>query len=263
MRLLHAEIIKICVTRSSWFLGAAGVVFWLGSLLLARFQAGQLDATDVPVDERLSASAAAVELYTAGTTSGAAFMMLFGIVCMSSEFQHRTASSTFLASPRRARVVRAKWGAVALAGLLSWAAATMMNVILGVWPNADRLGGLLLSDAGVRLALIASPLAYILWGGIGVGFGVLIRNQVLASTIALALTLGGTVVISGAVLLTDVFGGWLGDVVTVFPTLATLLMMSPPGQDGTQPWVGAAILVGWAVGTTTAGTYALTRRDIS
>ncbi|MEU4626187.1 hypothetical protein AB0G04_40190 [Actinoplanes sp. NPDC023801] len=262
MSLFHAEIIKIRVTRSSWLLGAAGAAFWLVSLMLARLQASQIDATDVPVDQRLSASELAVELYTAGTISGATFMMLFGIVCMSSEFQHRTASLTFLASPRRVRVVRAKWGAVALVGLLSWAVATLMNFLLGVWPSAGRLGGLLLSDPGVQRAVVASMVAYVLWGGIGVGFGVLVRSQVLASTIALALTFGGTLVISSLVLLTDVFGGWMGEAVTVFPTLATLLMMSPPGQDGLQPWVGAAILIGWAAGTTVAGTYALTRRDI-
>ncbi|TWD84399.1 ABC-2 family transporter [Kribbella amoyensis] len=110
---------------------------------------------------------------------------LFGTIAITSEYRHRTIGTTFLAVPRRARVLVAKlvvygaggfcYGLIAsaTAGLALLGAAAVRGVTLALSP-ADLL--LLLA----KLAVVAA--VYVV---IGVGIGALARHQLVAVGIVL------------------------------------------------------------------------------
>jgi ABC-type transport system involved in multi-copper enzyme maturation permease subunit len=111
---------------------------------------------------------------------GALFAALVGAMSMTSEIRHGTIRPTFLATPRRGRVVVTK----ALAG-------SFLGVVLGLVAEtfAIGVGSAALNARGIPVRLDASNITQLLaggvaaaalWGPIGVGLGALLRNQVSA-----------------------------------------------------------------------------------
>jgi len=110
-----------------------------------------------------------------GTLS--AVLLIFGVVGASSEYRHRTLAPALLIAPDRTRVDLARTSAYALAALLIGLPMLLVAFGLGI----PLLGGTRVPDlAGsdfLRAAgggLLASVLAAVL----GVGVGILVRNQV-------------------------------------------------------------------------------------
>jgi hypothetical protein len=89
----------------------------------------------------------ATTLYTSGQFLGVLLVMLLGAILVTTEFQHLTATTTFLVTPVRERVVLAKLGAAVLLGLAFWLGTTLLNLIVVPFVlHADRQ---LRRDAGV------------------------------------------------------------------------------------------------------------------
>ena len=106
--------------------------------------------------------------------------------------------------------------------------------------------------------LIASAL-------LGLVFWVLIRSQIAAT---LTLAIGYLVGTSGAsiifALLTDKVADWFSKLEVLVPTTASSLMISGTELPGSPPrWVGAVVLVGYAVVAGVLGTAIMRRRDIT
>src|SRR5690606_4978094 len=70
----------------------------------------------------------AANLYTAGQFFGLMFSFLLGTLLMTNEFQHQTASVTFLATPDRTRVVIAKLITAVMVGMGFWVLATTVDI---------------------------------------------------------------------------------------------------------------------------------------
>jgi len=113
-----------------------------------------------------------------GTNIGALFAALLGALSITGENHHGLIRPTFLATPRRTRVILAKAGAAAFAGLLIGLIAEGLAVAMesaGVTargiPISPTVGdyALLLAGGGIAAAF---------WAAIGVGIGALVRNQV-------------------------------------------------------------------------------------
>jgi len=125
--------------------------------------------------------------------------------------------------------------------------------------------GAQLGEAGVWRAIGLNALAFVLWAVLGVGFGVLIRSQI-AATLILSITyVVGTAVI-GAIftLLANYVAQWIDKLQVFVPTTASQLMISGTEVPGySARWVGAAVLIGYAVVTGVVGTLLTQRRDIS
>jgi len=272
MNLVRSEFLKIRTTNAWWLfaLGAFGMLAltFLINAVGAHFSLGESAPQDV--DPQVAATYnpvfQAANLYTSGQFFGLLFVLLLGIVVITSEFQHQTVTTTFLTTPHRTSVILAKFVAAAIAGFVFWLFTTALNIPATIiFMSAEGFDNYL-SDTGVLRAIGLNLIAYLLWGILGVGFGVLIRSQIGATVTAVVLYLVGT--IAGAVFFT-LFADWLNadwfeDLQFGLPSIASGLMVSGtniPGQP--QYWVGAVVLVAWAVATGVIGTMITRTRDIS
>jgi ABC-2 type transport system permease protein len=154
-RVIRAELFKLRTTSAWWVFGLAtllstGVMLAVdcvdAHLLLLPFDqyvtlSTHGHGTNVPADflahlqEEWSAGhdavAQAATIYTAGQLIGVLLACLLGIVLITGEYHHQTATSTFTITPRRATVVRGKLvTAVTLAGA-SWLLSTVVSVVVG------------------------------------------------------------------------------------------------------------------------------------
>src|SRR6185369_8595624 len=112
-------------------------------------------------------------------------VLLCWIVLSAGEFRHRTAVTTFLAEPNRLRVVSAKLIAAALTG----ASVGLLAEALSAATSAAALSAhhvpLAWSQPGVLGAVAAVPLLAALFGMLGAGLGLLLRNTAAALGLAL------------------------------------------------------------------------------
>jgi len=274
MRLLNAELFKLRTTAIWWIMGiiliplyAASIGFnWLSSYALTTGQAdggnanaqAQVDAVSQPIN-------IATNMYTTGQYMGVLIVLLLTAIIVTSEFFHLTATTTFLVTPRREAVILAKVGAGMIVGVVVWVLTTVLNLIL-VPIIMDALNlPVQLGEPAVWRAIGLNLLAFVLWAVLGVGLGVLIRSQ-LAATLILAIvyTIGAAVVGLIFNLLTQYVAEWIGKLQVLVPTTASELMLSGTDLPGNPPrWVGAVVLIGYAIVAGVVGTMITKRRDIS
>lgn len=276
MRLIRSEFLKIRTTNLWW-------LFLLGALALLALaftiNAFQLDfVLDPPAEAQLdpqteaqfavlrTPAAMTSFLVTSGQYFGLMFVLLIGIITVTNEFHHQTATATFLASPHRTAVILAKTVAAGVFGVILWAITTAINIPATAWYLNLQDAPSAFGDAAVQRAIALNLLAYILWALIGVGIGVLIRSQIGATVTAMVLYTVGTIAVAIIVqILISQFGwDWAENVQWAFPSIASSLMVS--GVDvPEQPhyWVGGLILLAWALVTGFIGTLITRTRDIS
>lgn len=276
IRLIRSEFLKLRSTNGWWLFLLGALLMLVLAILFNWLQADFAFSEGVP-DEVSGDDVATFEasrnpifqaanLYTSGQFFGLMFVMLVGIVIVTSEFQHQTATTTFLTTPHRTAVILAKLSMAALFGAALWLVSLVINIpatigILSVYDVSDLLG-----EWPVQRAILLNLLAYALWGVLGVGLGVLIRSQIAATVTATVLYLIGTtaVTILVTVLQNWLEWEWIDETQYVMPSVASTLMVGGTSLPGQPPyWVGALILVGWAIVTGTIGTLITRRRDVS
>ncbi|MEU8613990.1 ABC transporter permease subunit [Actinoplanes sp. NPDC048791] len=275
MNLVKAELFKIRSTSTWWILGLVTFVLWALTLLIN--WAGSTVNASAESTEGLTADQAeqvrvaneavnvASNLYTSGQFFGVLMVMLLAAIVVTNEFFHQTATTTFLVTPRRESVVLAKLIASTLLGLVFWLVTTLLNLVFVPF-ILDALNiGSQLGEPAIWRAVGLNALAYALWAILGVGAGVLIRSQI-GATIALSTTyvigyFGATTIFF---LLTPRIGDWFGKLQVLVPPLASQLMVSGTELPGNPPrWVGAVVLIGYAVLAGGLGTWLMKRRDIA
>jgi hypothetical protein len=275
MNLLRAELLKIRTTSTWWIFGIILLPLWAVTIFFnwgtANFTAG-LDAdqagTGLQADQVRAAGEAiniAANLYTSGQFFGLLVIMLFSAILVTNEFFHLTATTTFLVTPVRQNVILAKLGVSVLIALVVWLGLTLLNLIAAPLLLSQLKVGVHLGDGAVWRAIGLNALAFALWAILGVGAGVLIRSQI-ATTITLTVAyLVGSALASGAIqLLALRFGDWIAKLEVIVPTSASKLMISGTELPGNPPrWVGAAVLVAYAMIMGLIGTAITRRRDIS
>jgi ABC-2 type transport system permease protein len=276
MNLIRAELLKIRTTNIWWIfaIGAfvlQAIAFTLNAVQAHFFFAGP-EATDVPADQADTFAAQAdkvyqaANLYTSGQFFALLFVMLLGIILVTNEFQHQTATTTFLTTPHRTAVVLAKLVTAALLGGLFWLVSTAINLAAGAIFLSSEGAGSYLGDGAVTRAILLNLLAYTLWGIFGVGFGVLIRSQIGATVTAIVLYLIGTAAagIIVSILQNTLGWEWVGKAQVIIPSIASSLMISGTELPGNPPqYVGAVVLILYAVVTGAVGTLIVRTRDIS
>jgi ABC-2 type transport system permease protein len=224
--------------------------------------------TDIPA--RLIQHTANV--FTSGQYFGLMLVAIIGVLVVTNEFQHQTATATFLATPQRTRVITAKFVAAIQLAIGFWALSTVIGVGIGTLNFSLTGYGVPWDSMTVWRAVAMNLLAYTVWAMLGVGLGVLIRSQLGATITAAALYL---VSVPAAVLLfgamaqlthNDVF--W--NLIVLVPGVASSVMVaSEPPQFGPDTstvltwWLGAVVLVGYAAVAGVIGTLITRQRDIS
>ncbi|MGK5742579.1 ABC transporter permease [Micromonospora sp. URMC 103] len=274
MNLVRAELLKIRTTNTWWVFALISLPLWALTLLVNWLQSDALTSGnlgEMPPEQAGQLAAAAhpdslsANLFTTGQFFGLLIVMLLGIIVVTSEFFHQTVTTTFLTSPHRSAVMIAKLTAAAFLAVLFWVVTTAFNLVAGAAVLESVGVGNQLGNTAAWEAIGLNGLAYLLWGILGVGLGVLIRSQIGATVTGILLYLGGTIGAAIAIsVLAARFGDWINDLQLLVPSLASSLMVTGAEIPGNPPrWAGAAVLIGYAVVTGVVGTLILRRRDIS
>ncbi|MFC8616879.1 ABC transporter permease subunit [Micromonospora purpureochromogenes] len=277
MNLVRAELLKIRTTNTWWLFGLGALVtlalaFLVNALNANLTLSGPQDVEGLPREqaEQVLASAdevyQAANLFTSGQYFGLLFVLLLGIIVVTNEFYHQTATTTFLTTPHRTVVVTAKLVAAALIGAFFWLVTTVLTVPATLIFFAVKGWDAHLGDWDITRAILLNLLAYVLWGVFGVGFGVLIRSQIGATITAVVLYLVGTTAANLVFFLLQQWldQDWISKLAVIVPSTASSLMISGTELPGNPPqWVGAVVLIAYAVVTSAAGSLIMRRRDIA
>jgi ABC-2 type transport system permease protein len=164
----RAELLKIRSTRTTAGL-VAGMV---GLTLLFSLLTGLLTKKPdlVTADDQRGVLAV-------GSLAGI-FAGLAGIMLVTSEYRYGTIRPTFLFTPQRSRVLRAKVGAGVLAGAVFGVVGTALGFAVGYACLAGRGIDFALTGGQTALLLVGTVAGTALWGGIGVALGAILRSQV-------------------------------------------------------------------------------------
>ncbi len=224
-RLIRVELLKIRTTRLSYGLLATGAGLTALFSVLEASRAGT--GGDVqPLNT--------VAGFSAMVTGGVWTLLLatvLGVTVSSGEFRHATATLTYLATPRRDRVLAAKAAAAALTGAVFGLAGYVISVGVALSFVAARgyqvpAGGATLARYGAGYLVAAALLA-----AVGVALGSLIRSQ-LAGVIG---------VFVWAIVVESLVGALFNPVQPYLPyTAATTLAGSQLGGAAFGPAHGAA-----------------------
>jgi ABC-2 type transport system permease protein len=237
--LLHGELIKVRTTRTALGFATASLLLVLATVLIS-ILAG--DPTT------LSAKRDSLNISTAALSIP---LLLFGIVGATGEYRHRTIAPAVLIAPDRARLTLARLLAYMLTAVILGAAMVLIALVIGLPLLSSELGPDLASSDYTRMvggALIVASLT----AALGVGLGVLVRNQV-AGVVGVLIWLFVLVPVLSLI----------DDRLPNYTTINAAEVAGGSAGDGTLSWGGAvAVLVAWALVFNVLGLIAERRRDI-
>jgi ABC-2 type transport system permease protein len=259
--LLRSELTKTFTTRLWWAL-LIGVVAMTGlQAVVTAAIAGSAPGPGAPPTPPLDDPQTIRSVYANAPFVGAyLFALVMGVTAMTGEYRYQTVTPTFLATPRRARVIAAK--AVAQLGLgASYGVVAVLVALVGAGTVMVIRGYSLSYDTpGLWRAVLLAVLAVAMWTLLGLGIGTLIRNQVAAILVALAL---GIIIEPLLGLLLSAID--LDSLARLLPSAASSAMTSPASQgvDLLPWWGGALVMVGYSVVFAGLGILLSVRRDIT
>ncbi len=247
--LVRAELLKLRTTRMLSLNAIAALAFVPLSVATSILSAG-----DPGAGPALTTSEGLRNVMSAGS-SGSLVILMLGVLIMAGEFRHNTATSTFLISPDRSRVVRAKLIAASLVGVVLALAASVLTLAIAVPWLARRDIDVDVLSGDVAGVLLGGIVATALFALVGVGVGSMVRNQ----TAAVAGAAVWVVVVEGLLVsfAPDV-GRWLpGGAAAALSGVAT-------ANGGLLPiWGAALLLTVYGLAFAAAGTRFVLQRDIS
>ena len=257
-RVIHSELIKLRTTRMWWgiLLGLVGMVA-LNVLPTALF-AGQDFGAGVPVSPSLDEIAGLTAVYGAGYQSGYLLVLVLGIIIGASDRRHGTATTTFLATPSRGRVIITKMIVAAAAGLLYGVATQAVTVAVAAPVVLARGAELNLGNPAVQRSLALGIPGIALWGVIGVALGILLRNQVAAILVAVGYIFIGDFLLAGGLNLAQ-----LDAAASYTPNNASNAIVGGfTGFELLDWWAGMLVLLGYGVAIALLGWLIGRTRDI-
>jgi hypothetical protein len=251
--LFRAELRKVFSLRVWWILLVA-MLAWVGLLLAGSIFTAGLEG----LPERTSAEFAANIWPSA--SGGLIFALVIGVLSVTGEFQHRTATTTFLVRPRRHEVVAAKLLSGVVVGLFYGVAATLVNIGAVVPAILSAGGSLNLADNQVAHLVLGALAGFPFYTVIGIGLGMLIRNQVAALVTGVLWVFVLESMLLALPPLQDV-GRWMpaGAAAAFYDTGAATGL----GVEYLPVWGAALVLLGYAAATTLVSLFTTLRRDVA
>jgi ABC-2 type transport system permease protein len=223
-RLIRAEFLKLVCTRLSYGLLAVSVGLTALWTTLEASRAGQPNGP-----ASLSGYAGQTSIITGGVW-GLILSAVLGVTISSGEFRHHTATFTYLAAPRRVRVLVAKTVAGAVGGAVFGLAGYAITVTEGLAFTAGHGYGLAVGAGTLTDWGLGHLVGGALLGVLGVVVGSLVRSQ-LAGVIG---------VFVWTIIIESLIGGLFTAVRPYLPyTAASALAGTPLGSASFGPGRGA------------------------
>jgi ABC-2 type transport system permease protein len=205
---------------------------------------------------RLTSHRNQLTFYGWGTALGVLFAALLGTISVTGEIRHGTMRPTFVAAPRRGRVIVAKVAAGVLAGIVFGLVAEAIAAGAGSVALGARGVHVTLGSGDFVLLLAGGALASGLWAAIGVGVGAILRSQPISLVGVCA-----WILIVETLLLADA-----PSVGRFTPGAAAGALAGATAQGSSRllaPGLGLLLLAGYAAIAVTAGSFLTVRRDVA
>jgi len=274
LRPVAAEFSKILTTRMWWILALVlfGYIALLAGGLAALF--GGLDSGAISPDAMNAGGGTGLTgvgsipplIYSFAASVGYVFPVLLGALATTGEFRHQTLTPTFLATPKRGRVLGAKTIALFVVG----AALGVVGLAASVGVGALVLGGFgvdpLLADGETWALIGRTVLAMAVWAVIGVGLGVLVPSQVASIVIVLAFTQFIEPLLRFASTFTQItadIGKFLPGAASDALVGESFFTLASPGGALLTSWQGGLVLLAYGLLATVAGYFISWKRDVT
>jgi hypothetical protein len=191
--------------------------------------------------------------------------VIYGVICASSEFRHRTITTSFLTASGRPQLIVAKAVVAGLVGAV-YGAVSALAGLLGVLFAGGAATGV--PDNLLAVCLVA-VVTFALWGVLGVGVATLLTSQLAATVAVLVYLLLVEQVVSE---LAD-WGG-LGRIGPYLPGGAANSALTSLASEGTLAgtllsggnvpwWLALLIFAGYATVAVLGGAAVAQRRDVT
>ena len=240
---LLSELRKMRSTRTN-----VGLLIGMVALLLLTVLLNGL----VPAKDELFSDARQYAFLSAGT-AGALFASMVGVMAITSEYRHGTIRSTFVVMPRRYRVVLAKVMASVLMGAAFGLVAIGLSFGIGYAILRGRGIEFALTQSDVLWLVLGTPAMTAAWAVIGLGFGAIVRNQVLA-------VIG---LIVWAMLVDGLLRGLVPSVGAYTPSGASAAIVADPADHVLSAAAGGPLLLAYVAALVAAGAWFVARRDVT
>jgi len=247
-RLVHSELLKLRTTRTARVLltlAAAGTAALIAIVLLLAGQPGQPALGPDALRQLVLVPAQPLTLAA----------LVLGVLGMAGELRHGTATSTFLVTPRRGRVVAAKLAAAAVTGLAMSLASSAAVLAVGLpWLRAKGIE-VAVADPGVAARVAGLAAAVALYAVLGTGLGALLRNQVAAVVVGLLWWSQGVERVLTGILHQPGLERWL--------PMGAASALTAPGDGSLPMWAGALVFAAYGLGLALLGGRLVARRDLT
>jgi len=254
--LIRAEFRKLRSTRSWMLLLVLALVYCLA--ITVAFTLLGSRGKDTP---DLTTAAGLSSVYS-WVSQAYVFTLILGVLGITTEYRHKTITATLLAVPRRGRMIVAKLLTYLIVGFgfavvivgVTFGAAALILTVRGFSPTAPGLD--------LPQIILGGLLTITLYAVMGVGLGVLIRNQIAAIVGALIYIWW---IESLVVVLLPGVGKWL-------PGGAAQAMLNMDfgaasggqiGGDLLSWWGGCVVFLGYTAVLTVLGSRLTVRRDVT
>jgi ABC-2 type transport system permease protein len=257
---IRSEWLKLRTTAVPWVL--SGIALLLTGLgILAIFLGGD-NTNQGPLattgDNVPHTAQQLKNLVGAGLSSGYLMALLLGALCVTTEFRHKTVTTSFLVEPRRARLIASKLLTIAILSALLAVLLLIVTVVAGGLTLA-ALGGSF-SDLVHQIPSVAPGmiLVFALFGILGVGVGSVLTNQVAAIIVCLGWFLVLELIIEALVNST---ARW-------FPSGAATAAANVSRGRGSDFglfhwWQGTLLMLLYGLAFATIGSIIIARRDVT
>ena len=260
---LRAEIRRISTTKLWWLVLLAIFVLSAGYAALPAVVA--LFGSRVGVAGTPFADPGIIRsIYNGGNVLSRILAMVVGSVAAGSEYRYGTLASSYLATPRRVKLLLGRAQALLIFGMIYGITSVAAGMLVSVPFVRVHGGTFLLNEGATWRSIILGVCSIALWTLIGMGLGILIKNMLIAVVVGIILGF----LIEPTVSIVFLLKSW-DQLLNLMPSGATNAMLeitSPVLFAGHHPapwWLAALVLVAWCLLPALAGVLSAVRRDVA